>query len=93
MARGRNMGRSEHAPRLRAARASHAEIQSSASGGGEGVRDVDVDGVVFTSVEPTIEPSLRVDVRHDLRHAAATILLLLATIRDDSDDERLSAAH
>ena len=57
------------------------------------MRDVDVDGVVVTTIEPTVEPSLRVDVRHDLRHAAATILLLLATIRDDRDEERLIAAH
>jgi signal transduction histidine kinase len=34
-----------------------------------------------------------VDLRHDLRHAAATILLLLATIRDATDDPRTIAAH
>jgi signal transduction histidine kinase len=36
---------------------------------------------------------LSVDLRHDLRHAAATILLLLATIRDETDDPRMITAH
>ena len=36
---------------------------------------------------------LRVDTRHDVRHAAATILLLVATIRDENDDPRLDTVY
>ena len=32
-------------------------------------------------------------MRHDLRHAAATILLLVATIRDETDDPRTITAY
>jgi signal transduction histidine kinase len=46
-----------------------------------------------TIVQRSLEPSLRVDMRHDLRHAAATILLLVATIRDDTDDPRTITAY
>jgi signal transduction histidine kinase len=37
--------------------------------------------------------TLSADVRHDVRHAAATIQLLLATIRDPSDDDARSSAY
>jgi signal transduction histidine kinase len=39
------------------------------------------------------EHSLPVEARHDLRHEAATILLLIATVRDEQDDSRRAAAY
>jgi signal transduction histidine kinase len=40
-----------------------------------------------------IDLPLRIDVRHDLRHAASTILLLLATVRDNGDDSTTNFAY
>jgi signal transduction histidine kinase len=40
-----------------------------------------------------IDLPLRIDVRHDLRHAASTILLLLATVRDNGDETTTTYAY
>lgn len=86
------MGRSESAPRFNPAGTQLGEVASDTPHDGGTALHAPRAVSVAVEPEPLTRP-LRVDVRHDLRHAAATILLLLATIREEARDPATTTAY
>jgi signal transduction histidine kinase len=87
----KHMGRSDVARRTSEAGMSAPGTVGAQVGERDDARDIDL--TVADPVALHSRDALRVDTRHDLRHAAATILLLLATIRDGNDDPRVDTAY
>jgi signal transduction histidine kinase len=85
------MGRSEFAPRLSAAGTPYDDTLTHDPRGDSVLGDDHAESRSMLHQE--LEAPLRIDLRHDLRHEASTILLLLATLRDATDDASIAFAH